>query len=455
MIEIRTPLSFTEIGKKDKQEDYVYPQSLSGDDHAFVLCDGMGGHEQGEVASRMVATCLGSLLSATIHSGTKIDTESFENALAATYDDLDTMQYNASRRPGTTMTCVALNDDSVLVAHIGDSRIYQVRPSAYNHATGRGGIVFQTTDHSLVNDLLRAGELTEEQAQNFAHKNIITRAMQPGLTNRYAADIATLTDVRGGDYFFMCCDGVLERMTNADLCRILADDSLDDAGKLAAIKAICDQGTRDNYTCLLIPIQHTEGMAPVVEAADNETADIIDDQAIAIAPVTNTDTPDAGEEDVEINEPKTAQPKKRKSRAIVWLYIAAIIIIGAVALLLYQTMHQNSDVKTPANSATTDTISAVSADKPIVKEEQPAVTDNAPAPQADKKQDDENIQRAVERRATEAVTQNENDKNVEAPQKPQSNPAHPNISIIDDQTDTKQKSSPSNTVNTILNNREK
>ncbi len=272
MITIRKPLSFSEIGRKDNQEDYLFPAAATTDTRVFILCDGMGGHDNGEVASRTAAEALGEYLT----SCSRVDEPIFEAALDKAYKALDGIDTLSDKKPGTTMTCLCLNDNSFLAAHIGDSRIYQIRPSLFDPAKGRGGVIYQTTDHSLVNDLLKAGEITEEEARDFPHKNIITRAMQPHLERRYEADIFTSADIRQGDYFFLCCDGVLEQLSNDHLCEILADGSTTDEQKLAAIKAVCDGQTRDNYSCWLIPVDkvavEAEGALSPVIMADEETA---------------------------------------------------------------------------------------------------------------------------------------------------------------------------------------
>lgn len=258
MIRIRKPLCFSEIGLKENQEDALYPADADASTRVFILCDGMGGHDNGEVASATVANALGAYLSAC----REVDIPVFESGLTRAYEALDAIDCNGGKRPGTTMTCLCLNDDSYLVAHIGDSRIYHIRPSLFDAATGRGGILYQSSDHSLVNDLLKAREITEAEARDFPQKNIITRAMQPGAANRQRADAYVFDDLRQGDYFFICCDGVLEQLSNAKLCAILANHKLDDAGKLAAIKAICDGRTCDNYTCWLIPVDKVSLKAP-------------------------------------------------------------------------------------------------------------------------------------------------------------------------------------------------
>lgn len=253
-IRIRQPYSFSEIGRKENQEDSIYPITLGTEQQVFVLCDGMGGHENGEVASQTVSLCLGEYMEKILRGKKDITAQDFNEALSFAYDTLDTKDTGGAKKMGTTMTCLCLHEGGYLVAHIGDSRIYHIRPSLANIDKGRYGIIYQSSDHSLVNDLLKAGELTEEEARNFPHKNVITRAMQPNLERRHRADVYSFDDIQPGDYFFLCCDGILEQLTNESLCSILSDKSLDDYGKLMAIKNVCDGKTKDNYTCILIPI---------------------------------------------------------------------------------------------------------------------------------------------------------------------------------------------------------
>lgn len=251
IITLRQPLAFTQIGGKDTQEDRIFPpvDGLKHTDRCFVLCDGMGGHEKGEVASTLVSEALGRYFAKNMPPQGIATKEFFNQGLKYAYSCLDTLQSESTRKPGTTMTCVYFARNGALVAHIGDSRIYHIRPGK--------GILYQSSDHSLVNDLLKAGELTPEEAENYPRKNIITRAMQPGLDVPYRADIFLLDDIKPGDYFFMCCDGILEKLKNDRLVEILSRRGYDE-DKLAEIKAICDTGTKDNYTCILIPVEDAE-----------------------------------------------------------------------------------------------------------------------------------------------------------------------------------------------------
>lgn len=260
-ITIRQPLGFSEIGRKDNQEDCLYPaiDEVSTENRFFVLCDGMGGHENGEVASATVCEAFGKYFETNQPEDGVMTPDLFKPALDYAYNELDKKDTGGLKKMGTTMTCLYLHKKGYLVAHIGDSRIYHIRPNT--------GVVYQSSDHSLVNDLLRAGELTEEEAVNFPQKNVITRAMQPNLEHRHKADVYSFTDIKDGDYFFLCCDGVLEQLTNDKLCEVLSDDNLSDCQKLDAIKQICNGNTKDNYTCYLIPIDRVD-----LEKDDKESA---------------------------------------------------------------------------------------------------------------------------------------------------------------------------------------
>ena len=249
---LNQPQTFSEQGMKANQEDCVAParSEMSASTRCFVLCDGMGGHEHGEVAAEIVSKSLYGFLTDEDNAPDLITEGRFKNALAKTNKELDRMAVGEGKRPGTTMTCLYFGENGVLAAHIGDSRIYQIRPGI--------GIVFRTRDHSLVNELIRAGELTEEQAACHPRKNVITRAMQPGLGAQSKADVKLIEDVEPGDYFFMCSDGILEQITDKRLVEIVGAKG-DTKSKIQAIFDECFGKTRDNYTCILIPVEKVEG----------------------------------------------------------------------------------------------------------------------------------------------------------------------------------------------------
>lgn len=312
-------MSFSEIGRKDNQEDflYPYPESVRADQRFFILCDGMGGHEHGEVASQTVAEAMGKYLEKTDLS--KVTTDDFNAALAYAYDCLDEKDTDedGGKKMGTTMTCVIFYDGGALVAHIGDSRVYHINPKT--------GIRHVTSDHSLVNDLLKSGNLTEEEAKNYPHKNIITRAMQPHQERRAKAEISLITDIEPGDYFFMCCDGVLEQLTNDRLCEILASKEMTHQKKLLTIHEECAGKTKDNYTCWLIPISNVE----------KDETDIIEDEEDVIQAVSDESDDSQAEKELSVSEESEEEEKSEPPTKNSWVSrLNKSVIFGIVLLII-------------------------------------------------------------------------------------------------------------------------
>lgn len=258
-----------ELGSRSNQEDCLYPlpQNLTDKARCFVLCDGMGGHDSGEVASDAVCSAMGAYADGVNNGERSFTIDDFQAALMAAYDALDKRDTNAVKKMGTTMTFLAFHAGGCLVAHIGDSRVYHLRPGH--------GILFETYDHSLMNDLIKIGELTEETAKDFPQKNIITRVMQPNLGRRSRADIKIITDVKPGDYFFMCSDGVNETMESSHIANVLLDEQYSDSDKMRIIKEVTES-SRDNHTAFLIRVADVEGTAPVEECAVPDEEGICD-----------------------------------------------------------------------------------------------------------------------------------------------------------------------------------
>lgn len=296
-IKISQPYCYSAIGKKPNQEDSLFPckGKATQDTFVFLVCDGMGGHENGEVASACVADTIGQLTSGLPQCSTAEMREAFNKALAQAYHNLDALDNSESeKKMGTTLTFLALCTDGVLVAHIGDSRVYQLRPGK--------GVIFQTRDHSLVNDLIASGELTEDEARNFPQRNVITRAVQPHQEYPAKATYNVLTDLRKGDVFFMCCDGVIEQLDNDDLCRCLLNE-LPAERRLADVEKECKaRGTHDNNTAYLI-----------------EVMDVGDDDSVMVGRADDADTMPPQRED------------KNANKIRIFIVILLFIIIGILA----------------------------------------------------------------------------------------------------------------------------
>ena len=239
------------LGQRGNQEDALFPSldEATSARRVYMVCDGMGGHEHGEVASRCVAETIGTLASAAGECTVEVMRQTFEDALDEAYRRLDALDADGGgrgRTMGTTLTFLAFCTDGVLVAHIGDSRVYLFR---------RGqGVVFRTRDHSLVEDLIAAGELTPDEARTHPRRNIITRAVQPHQESPARATFRVLTDVRRGDLFLLCSDGVTEQLEDAALAEILLDDATLEQRMQTLVEECQRRETRDNHTGYLLEV---------------------------------------------------------------------------------------------------------------------------------------------------------------------------------------------------------
>lgn len=246
-IEIYPPLCIHELGQRANQEDAI----AQWDNRLFVLCDGMGGHEKGEVASQTVCQSLVKWFEGNIKDEFFSD-DQLREAIEYAYTELDKFDDNSLRKMGTTLTLLYIYRKGVIAAHIGDSRICHIRPNET--------ILYQSRDHSLVFDLFQAGDISYEEMFIHPQKNIITRAMSPGKDNRNRPDIIHITDVRPDDYFYMCSDGMLEQMTNEELLSLFSLDTSDDDKQKQLIESTANN--KDNHSAWLIHIQdvvHEEG----------------------------------------------------------------------------------------------------------------------------------------------------------------------------------------------------
>lgn len=327
-----SPYNLQELGQRQNQEDSLFPgiDQQTQDDRLFILCDGMGGHEKGEVASSTVCETMSKTILSRWTPNEPLSDELLQQAIADAYDALDAKDNGEERKMGTTMTFVCFHAEGVTVAHIGDSRVYQLRPATKKEPAS---IVFKTRDHSLVNDLIDIGEITEEEAKNHPQKNVITRAMQPCQERRAKATIAHLTDIREGDYFYMCSDGMLEQTTDENLLFIITNKKKSDKEKVEMLREVTKEN-KDNHTAHLIHIDKVDGNAPVMN------------------------TPQASSPQGTWITPQHEKPKKYK------LFIALALVFAIVAIgASFFLFHSNTD----GDAETVDTIAVDTIKKDTIK----------------------------------------------------------------------------------------
>ena len=249
-IDINVPVGFYEIGARAKQEDAIYPQlgRLSTSSRVFVVCDGLGGHDFGEVASNTVAGALAQWVHQNVSDEWPMNEGKVLAAVAHAQQCLNeaARQHPSDKPMGTTVAMLVLGNNGVVAAHIGDSRIYHVRPS-------KGAILYRSRDHSLVNDLFAKGRLTREETEASPKKNILTRALIAAPMQGSQPDVALITDVAPGDYFLLCSDGVGGEVTDEKLLEVLQRSDTSDLMKLAALQMLVKDGA-DNRSALLIRV---------------------------------------------------------------------------------------------------------------------------------------------------------------------------------------------------------
>ena len=259
-IVLKQPYSFWQRGKRSNQEDARFPDcnTPQGCKPVFVVCDGVGGQDKGEVASHAVADAIGRYME-DVDLTKPFTSMDFSKVLEYVYSCLYKKMKNDTREMATTMTFVCFNADGAFCAHMGDSRIYQIRPGV--------GIMYQSEDHSLVNALVHSGNLTPQEAINHPKGNVITRCIsyvEEGMDKPSATTIQ-INDVEAGDYFFLCSDGVMHCIEDDELFSILSSDKTDK--EKIHIIAEKSKYSCDNNTAYLI------GVEQVILSNDKEFVD--------------------------------------------------------------------------------------------------------------------------------------------------------------------------------------
>ena len=224
----------TDIGKLRKQnEDAAWFDEARA---VFAVADGMGGHLAGEVASRMAIEAVQRMARENERPGIAALREAVacahETILAHAQDHIECTGM------GTTLSVLWLGENYAYIAHVGDSRIYRLR---------EGSLTQITQDHSLVEELVRAGLITREQARTHPRRNIITRAL--GTHGENEPDML-VTDVQDGDVFLLCTDGLTGMVPDDEIERTLRDCGMEAAADRLLALAL-DAGGRDNVTLIL------------------------------------------------------------------------------------------------------------------------------------------------------------------------------------------------------------
>jgi len=235
----------SDIGKRRKSnQDYTATFTNQKNQLLALLADGMGGHQAGDIASRQAVEEIGIAWEATTIDDSEKAVQWFlQHIQQANQRIFEKGQSQPTLSGmGTTLEVVTILDNHLALAHVGDSRIYLFREQR---------LIALTEDHSLVNALLKSGEITQEMAQNHPRKNIITRSL--GMPGSLEVDVA-IHKIEDHDQLLLCSDGLTNMVSEPKIAQILLEAaSLQDASQ-RLIEEANAKGGLDNITVLLIDV---------------------------------------------------------------------------------------------------------------------------------------------------------------------------------------------------------
>jgi protein phosphatase len=214
----------------------------------FVLADGMGGHQAGEVASSETVEQLCQLFHQTSSRFQHQGMAQAKQSLKEIIQEVNANIYRLGRENphlrgmGTTLCCLSFHPEGLIYAHVGDSRIYRLR---------QGQLEQLTQDHSLLRELIELGQLSEQQAEEFLYKNIITKAIGTELS---VEPSVAQTNLEEGDVLLMCTDGLTDLVCRKEMQELLNRYPEEEAVQMLVGKAK-ENGGYDNITIILVKVK--------------------------------------------------------------------------------------------------------------------------------------------------------------------------------------------------------
>lgn len=238
---------FSQQGKRSNNED-----SLGTSAALLTVCDGMGGHNYGERASAFVKEAMLNAFTEPQPLG-KME---IQQQLNQVQNDLNQLLEKEPEleKMGTTFTGVFITPDVWYAAHIGDSRIYLFRPSEKK--------LWHTWDHSLVGELMRTKEITMEAGRFHPMSNRISKAIIAQKDGKPAsASIVKIDELKKGDIFLLCSDGVIEGWGDWELVQLFSDESLSFEQKCQKLAQQCNAKSKDNNTAIIAEIEEEDAFS--------------------------------------------------------------------------------------------------------------------------------------------------------------------------------------------------
>jgi protein phosphatase len=314
--------TITDTGRKRRRNEDAYVSEPP----LFAIADGMGGAQAGEVASRLAAAAVREIGAGA--GGEERIFELIQEANRRVYDRSSTDPNTSGM--GTTMTVALVEDANVAFGHVGDSRAYLIRD---------GRMEQLTEDHSLVNELMKSGKLSREEAQTHPQKSVITRAVgtDPDV------DVDTFTvPVEPGDVFLLCSDGLTDVVSEDEILDLVERNRTDiDRALRALVKEANRGGGEDNITVVAFEIAEdavhdgrTQEQALPPELAEAREPDEEDTLTEADKVPVVGDTMIVPAERIREGAPETDGTRPRRLRRRLLARLALPLLAAAVAALV-------------------------------------------------------------------------------------------------------------------------
>ena len=299
--------------RRHNEDAYVIEPPL------FAIADGMGGAQAGEVASRLATAALKE--SGANGGGEQRIVQLIQEANRRVYDR-SSSDPNTSGM-GTTITVALVEDNHVAFGHVGDSRAYLIRAAEMEQLT---------EDHSLVNELLKTGKLSREEAETHPQRSVITRAL--GTDPDVDVDTFSVPS-ENGDLFLLCSDGLTDMVSEESILDVVERNRADIDGALRAlVKAANRGGGQDNITVVAFEIsdgvlandgETREQALPVAEDEDTLT------EADAVPAIDDTGVVSIAEIEA---EDRAVRRRHLRRRLLAWLVILVLVAVAALVIYL-------------------------------------------------------------------------------------------------------------------------
>jgi protein phosphatase len=294
--------AFSDVGMVRQQNE----DSFLAEETLFVVADGMGGHNAGEVASALAVT--------TLKAGARLgidDAEVFRELVQQANSAIYTASLDDSTQSGMGTTVTALSivegeEPRVLVANVGDSRAYLWRSGALSRLS---------VDHSYVQELVNEGIITPEAARVHPRRNIVTRAL--GIDRSVNVDVFTHF-VRTGDRIVLCSDGLVDEVPDTEIAKVLGQHTDPQETAEALVMVANTNGGRDNTTVIVVDVLD-DISAPLTTSAPDNTAPMQSPSVDAVL----------------VGAGAVVKKKSRIGMVLFWSALVAILLSGITVIGVY------------------------------------------------------------------------------------------------------------------------